>query len=153
MKLEPLFEVKDNKLYKIADNSLVDLSTLKMIEIPWTTVEIEDESYNEEFLALLRDQLKGMENMNKFAVLVPLVDKPLETPEQFELFTNAFNHTARRVKDCISVVGYKLPSELTAAGFGEGTPVESFIETLAKKHEQYVYFSSHENTPANVIKM
>jgi hypothetical protein len=51
MKLEPLFTVKNSKLYKIADNSEVDTSTLKRIDIPWSTVEIEDEAYNEEYRA------------------------------------------------------------------------------------------------------
>lgn len=61
MKLDPVFTVKENKLYKIADNSPVDPNSLRRVEIPWTTVEMEEESYNEEFLALLRNQLKGME--------------------------------------------------------------------------------------------
>ena len=42
MKLEPLFTVKNSKLYKITDNSEVDTSTLKRIDIPWSTVEMED---------------------------------------------------------------------------------------------------------------
>jgi len=153
MKLDPVFTVKENKLYKIEDNSEVDTSTLKFIEIPWTTVEMEDESYNEEFLALLREQLKKLENTKMYAVLVPIVDKPLETPEQFELFTNAYNHTARRVKDCESVAGYKFPKELTSAGFGDGSPAALFIETLAKKHAQYVYFSDQDNAPSDVVKL
>ena len=105
MKLDPIFTVKNKKLYKIADNSEVDASTLKRIDIPWSTVELEDEAYNEEYLASLREQLKAMETSESFAVLVPVVDKPLETPEDEELFINAYNHTARRVKDCTSVAG------------------------------------------------
>ena len=54
MKLDPVFYVKDNKLFKIQDNSLVDISSLKMIEIPWSTVELSEENYNEEYLAELR---------------------------------------------------------------------------------------------------
>ncbi len=137
MKLEPIFTVKQNKLYKLSDDSQVDSATLKRIEIPWSTVEIEDEVYNEEFLALLRDQLKALDEAGSFAVLVPVVDKSLETPEETELFINAFNHTARRVKDCVSVAGFELPAELKAA--------QDFIDTLAIKHAQYVYFSKAEN--------
>ena len=48
MKLEPLFYVNKNKLYKLSDNSEVNLSSLKKIEISWAKVEIEEESYNEE---------------------------------------------------------------------------------------------------------
>ena len=137
MKLDPIFTVKNKKLYKIADDSQVDTSTLKRIEIPWSTVEIADESYNEEYLADLREQLKAMETAGSFAVLVPLVDKPLETPEQEELFINAYNHTARRVKDCESVAGLELPAQLKDK--------QAFMDTLAIKHAQYVYFTKAEN--------
>ena len=138
MKLEPLFYSKDNKLYKIADNSLVDTTSLKRIGIKWSTVEIEEESYNEEYLAKLRDQLKSYDESGIFAVLVPLVDKPLESPEQTELFIAAFNHTARRVKDCISVIGFELPAELKST--------QDFIDTLAIKHAHYIYFSKNKQT-------
>ena len=39
MKLDPIFTVKNKKLYKIADNSEVDTSTLKRIDIPWPTTK------------------------------------------------------------------------------------------------------------------
>lgn len=143
MKLDPVFTVKENKLYKIADNSPVDPNSLRRVEIPWTTVEMEEESYNEEFLALLHNQLKGMEASGIFAILVPLVDKPLETPEQIELFTKAFNHTARRVKDCVSVAGFELPKELK--------DTQSFIDTIAIKHAQYVYFSKQSDLASDTI--
>ena len=137
MKLDPIFTVKEKKLYKIADNSQVDTSSLKRIEIPWSTVEIEDEAYNEEYLAQLREELKGLEAAGEFAVLVPLVDKALENPEQEELFINAYNHTARRVKDCTSVAGFELAEKLKDK--------QAFMDTLAIKHAQYVYFTKAEN--------
>lgn len=151
MKLDPIFTVKQNKLYKLEDNSQVDISTLQRIEIKWSQVELADEAYNEEYLAALRDQLKDLENMGKFAILVPVVDKPLEAPEQTELFINAYNHTARRVKDCVSVAGIELPKELTAKGFGPGTPAADFMETLAIKHAQYVYFAKEAVAPENIV--
>lgn len=151
MKLDPIFTVKENKLYKIEDNSQVDVNTLKKIELPWSTVELEDEAYNEEMLAALREQLKNMELTNTFAILVPVVDKPLETPEQFELFTNAYNHAARRVKDCTSVAGFLLPAQITAAGFEDGSQAALFMETIAVKHAQYVYFASVEKAPQDTI--
>ena len=143
MKLDPIFTVKNKKLYKIADNSEVDTSTLKRIDIPWSTVELEDEAYNEEYLAGLRDQLKAMEEAGAYAVLVPVVDKALETLEQEELFINAYNHTARRVKDCTSVAGLELPSQLKDK--------QAFMDTLAIKHAQYVYFTKAENPLSNDI--
>ena len=143
MKLEPLFYAKENKLYKIADKSPVDTASLTRIEIKWSTVEIEEESYNEEYLAKLREELKAYDEAGIFAVLVPLVDKPLESPEQTELFIAAFNHTARRVKDCISVIGFELPSELKNT--------QDFIDTLAIKHAHYIYFSKNKQTPNESI--
>ena len=137
MKLDPIFTVKNKKLYKIADNSEVDTSTLKRIDIPWSTVELEDEAYNEEYLASLREQLKAMETSESFAVLVPVVDKPLETPEDEELFINAYNHTARRVKDCTSVAGLELVPQLKDK--------QAFMDTLSIKHAQYIYFTKAEN--------
>ncbi len=137
MKLDPIFTVKNKKLYKIADGSEVDTATLKRIDIPWSTVELEPEAYNEEYLAGLRDQLKALETAGTFAVLVPVVDKALETPEQEELFINAYNHTARRVKDCVSVAGLELVPQLKDK--------QAFMDTLAIKHAQYVYFTKAEN--------
>ena len=137
MKLEPLFYVNKNKLYKLSDNSEVNLSSLKKIEISWAKVEIEEESYNEEFLAQLREQLKTYDESGSFVILVPLVDKALDTAEATEAFINAFNHTARRVKDCVCVVGFELPPELK--------DTQAFMDTLAIKHAQYQYFSKDKN--------
>ena len=137
MKLDPIFTVQQNKLYKLADNSPVDISTLQRIEIKWSQVELAEEAYNEEYLASLRDQLKAMEEAGIFAVLVPVADKPLDTPEAEEAFINTFNHTARRVKDCTSVAGFELSPQLKDK--------QAFMDTLAIKHAQYVYFTKAEN--------
>ena len=149
MKLDPIFTIKNNILYKIDDNSQVATSTLKQIEIKWSTVEISDEAYNEEYLAKLREDLKAMEESGTFAVLVPVVDKPLESPEQTEAFINTFNHTARRVKDCESVAGFVLPEEIASKGFAAGSPAQDFMETLAIKHAQYVYFVKADSASKN----
>ena len=152
MKLDPIFTVKNNQLYKIDDNSQVDPATLKQLQIKWSTVELADEQYNEEYLAELREQLKAMDDAGEFAVLVPVVDKPLETPEQTELFINAFNHMARRVKDCVSVAGLELPAQLTAKGFDADSPAAAFMDTLAIKNAQYVYFVKGIDCPENIAK-
>lgn len=151
MKLDPVFLVKENKLYKIEDNSPFNLDSLKKVEIKWSTVEMEEESYNEEFLAELREQLKCLEASNQFAILVPIVDKELKSEEQFELFINAFNHTARRVKDCVSVAGFELPEELTDSGFDENSPAVNFMDTIAKKHAQYVSFAKLQSAPKDRV--
>ena len=151
MKLDPIFTVKNHKLFKISDNSAVDAAALKKIQIKWSEVELAEESYNEEYLANLRDELKAMDDAGTFAVLVPVVDKPLDSAEQIEAFINTYNHTARRVKDCVSVVGFVLPEAITEKGFSEGSPAVSFMETLAIKHAQYVYFSKNPNAPDNIV--
>ena len=148
MKLDPIFTIKNHILYKISDNTLVDTTTLKQIEIKWSTVEMTEEAYNEEYLAQLREELKRLEAQNLFAILIPVIDKPLQTPEQLELFINAFNHTARRVKDCVSVIGFELAAELIQKGFDTDTPAGQFMETLAIKHAQYVYFVRINTVPA-----
>ena len=150
MKLDPIFTVKQNKLFKISDNTEVDAAALKKIEIKWSEVELAEESYNEEYLASLRDELKAMDDAGTFAVLVPVVDKPFDTPEQVEAFINTYNHTARRVKDCVSVTGFELPDAITAKGFDAGSPASDFMETLAIKHAQYVYFANTANAPENI---
>lgn len=139
MKLDPVFYVKENKLYKIADNSPFETKNLLKINVKWSEVEIADEQYNEEQLASLREQLKNLESEGKFAVIVPQIDRTLETPEQLELFVNAFNHTARRIKDCVSVAGFELAPQLLKMG---SAAVTQFRETLAIKHAQYVYFAA-----------
>lgn len=138
MKLDPLFYVKENKLYKISDNSPVDIQSIKKIQIKWSEVELEPEAYNEEYLANLRDELKQLDDSNQFALLIPVVDKELKSAEDQELFINAYNHTARRIKDCVSVIGYELTAEL----IGDSNFAQDFIDTLAKKHAQYIYFAA-----------
>ncbi len=160
MKLSPLFTVKDNRLYKLADNSVVELAQLPcltannlayntnpffIIEIPWSLVELEDGLYNEDFLAKLRDFLKQFEEKNQFAIIKPVVDKPFSSGDDEEAFTSAFNHTARRIKDCTALIGLELPKELLAKGIGPDSPAAAFMETLAIKHEHYVYFADKNN--------
>lgn len=149
MKFDPIFYVKDNNLYKIADNSLVKTENLKKIEVSWTTVEIQDELYNEEFLANLREKLKSFELQNIFVIIIPKVDKELKNSEQEQAFINAFNHTARRIKDCVCVAGFALPQEIIQNGFGEDSFVKNFTETLKIKHPQYVYFVSTDDVQRN----
>ena len=144
MKLEPIFYVKNSSLYKISDDSQVDLSSLQKIHVKWSEIEIDSDTYNEEFLAKLRDDLKKLESMEKFAFIETEADKPLQNESDEEAFTAAFNHCARRIKDCVSVVGMNLESKLKNP--------ESFMETLAVKHAQYVYFSQDKTLKDNIVK-
>jgi hypothetical protein len=89
----------------------------------------------------LRENLKSLEKQNKYAILVPEIDKAFESQIQKEAFISAMNHTARRVKDCKSVAGFELTSEILKDGLSEGKTAATFMKTLAVKHAQYVYFA------------
>lgn len=143
MKLEPVFYVENNQLRKIKDKSSVNYKKFRKIQISWREVELKEECYNESYLAKLRDDLKKLELKKEYVILVPKVDRPLKNPQQEELFINAFKHTARREKDCTSVVGFEVPQELQNK--------EAFIETLSVKHEQYIYFSKTEISTQHAV--
>ena len=116
MKLERLFEVRDSKLYKIGEDAEYkpDVRSVK-----WSEVEGNPEEYNEEFLAKLRDELKALEANGKFVLIEP-----------------AMKHTARRIKDCVSVIGFSIPDEIS------GDAEKSFyIEEMSAKHKQFCFFS------------
>lgn len=141
MKLESLFEIKENKLFKISDGTEVNCSNLFVYEADQKNIEIDEDIYNEEFLADLREKLKGLDEEGKFAFIKIKSDAILDSEDKIESYINTFNHTARRIKDCVSVTGFLLSENILACGKGA---VEEFIEVLAKKHAQYVYFASKE---------
>ena len=101
-----------------------------------------EENANEEFLAEFRDWLKKLEDKNSFAIIIPFAENASATQEQKEIFTASFKHCARRIKDCVSVAGYKLPEELIKKGFSEASPASNFMDTISIKHAQYVNFAS-----------
>lgn len=128
MKLERLFEVKDSKLYTVAGESYSIEG--KAFPVKWSDVEGGAEEYNEDFLAKLRDDLKALEEKKEFVFIEPVFDKDAGT----EQFTAAMKHTARRIKDCVSVIGFAIPGEI----LGEKT---AYMEELSAKHQQYCFFS------------
>jgi len=130
MKLEKLFEVKDSKLYKIGES---EIFTPNVKSVKWSEVEGNPEEYNEDFLATLRDELKSLEERNEFVVIEPEFDKDATT----EQFTAAMKHTARRIKDCISVIGFAIPEQISK----NAETLNFYIEEMSAKHKQYCYFS------------
>lgn len=156
MKLEPLFKAENNSLYFLDGKPLPvsgatemdakdcisaglcqseDGSKAVRINLPWSLVGMDEESYNEEFLASFRDFLKDFEERKLYAFIVPVADVNPESPEQKENLTLSMKHTARRIKDCASVIGFAVPEE---ADF------DYFIEELSAKHKQYIFFSGNE---------
>ena len=129
MKLERLFEVKEAKLYKIGEDGEYKANARA---VKWSEVEGNPEEYNEEFLAKLRDELKLLEEKNEFVFIEAVFDKDAD----YEQFTAAMKHTARRIKDCVSVIGFSIPNELF-----DDEKKSFYIEELSAKHKQYCFFA------------
>ncbi len=105
-----------------------------LITLPWTLCGMNEESYNEEFLAQLRDALKVLEENESYAVICPLCDGEANDQAAKEAFVAAMKHAARRIKDCENVVGFEIPENL---------PADFFVEELSAKHQQYVFFTDN----------
>ena len=158
MKLEALFTARDNSLFTVegqavaldSDNKIQAEQTFNLVApkpdsplfiyVPWTLVGLDEESYNEAFLANLRDVLKLMEEKKQFAIIVPVADSAADSPDKKEAFTASMKHCARRIKDCASVIGFAIPQEADS-GY--------FCDELSQKHSHYVFFSRDENVLSN----
>lgn len=135
MKLERLFEVKKSKLFKVSGEEF-PVSSKNIKSVKWNEVEGAPEEYNEEFLAQLRDELKSLEEKKEFVFIEPVFDKTGLNENSIEQFTAAMKHTARRIKDCISVIGFAIPAEVE-------TKKDFYIAELSQKHQQYCFFSKN----------
>ncbi len=150
MKMDAVFRAENGGLVRISDGKNIPLGDMRTVgaeslpeltfadfivrlEIPLSSVELGGGLYNEEFLAGLRDFLKKLEARGQFAVLAP-VDNACGG--DVERITALCSHTARRVKDCLSVVGVEIPREIITAG-----DVSGFADEISRKHQHYVYFS------------
>ena len=127
MKLERLFKVENSKLYTISGESVS--TDGKAFPVKWSSVESGAEEYSEDFLAKLRDELKSLEEKGEFVFIEPVFDKNAG----YEQFTAAMKHCARRIKDCVSVIGFAIPSEIFENR-------SFYIEELSAKHAQYCFF-------------
>ena len=164
MKLDARFESKNGKLYALKTGEEADTGALipfdssvlsaassesadkewqrerevrqykdKIIAVyvPLRAAEISENTYDEMYLAALRVFLKGIETYGAYAVAVPLSDG-----DDAERLIQAMCHTARRIKDCASVIGFALPDSLTES------EAAAFIDAMSEKHSHYVYFSN-----------
>jgi hypothetical protein len=109
--------------------------------VSWADVEDAGQgAYNEAFLAALRHSLKAREsgdNSNDAAIepvfTVPPWAATLSRGEQEQHFAAAMLHTARRIKDCAVVRGFRLT--------GFAAPLADAIKAgLTPKHPAYEYF-------------
>lgn len=165
MKLDPVFVAKENKLYsvdgKLIEKKISEIGDIKNgspsddsfiydIVIPQNVIEPEKEIYNEEYLASLRDFLKVMEEKNIFAVLTVMPGRDKETAarissgtfedDEVSGYIACVKHTARRVKDCVSVAGIKITDDFAF----ENAPgkIMTMMDEILPKHAQYVFFAS-----------
>lgn len=166
MKFEPLVKVENNKIFLISDNHKIDIKNsteisgkdinsvsipaeknkLFAVQIYWEDIELSPEVYDEDYLAQLREFLKNLEESSNFAFIYPKTNKKLETPEDAETFMDAMVHTARRIKDAQSVIGFYIPDEILEKDsiIDENSYTCWFIDKMNKKHSHYVYFINKE---------
>ncbi len=154
MKLEPLFRSADNRLYfldgrempvdagkkSFPENVSCEKDSLVFVDMPWETVGKDEESYNEEFLARMRDFLKKMEDIPSYAVIFPTAESIPQSAAEKEAFVASMKHSARRIKDAKSVVGYAIPGYIDA---------ETFVSEFSGKHSHYIYFSHEDSVLEN----
>lgn len=168
MKFDPLVKVAENKLVKLSDGSGLSTENLNIVQVdgvesaqvpaagiltavvcPWSKIEIGEGSYNEEILAKLRDFLKKLEDAGSFAFVVPQAQKTFSDADEADSFIKAMVHTARRIKDCTSVLGFAVAAELMEKDAGkkldENSWTQWFINEMNVKHAHYVYFAGKSN--------
>ncbi len=153
MKIEAQFLCKNSRLYTLDGSEVLLDETVYIpaedfisltaeenkfygIRIPFTKIGTDEDSYNEEFLASLRDALKELEEKSAFAFIIPVCDETL-TEETRENFTASYKHCARRIKDCKNLMGFAVPPEADE---------ETFVEELSKKHDHYVFFTEKDKS-------
>lgn len=163
MKFDPLFKSENNKLVKIDSGETYSTGKLHLVYgenissacmpdsvkkvvgvlVNWSAVELEPGSYNEEFLAVLRDYLKSLESSGFFAFIIPGTVRPLPDSDAVQSYIDAMVHCARRIKDCTSVIGFAIPSELLKldSDFGVNSYTQWFINEMNVKHGHYLYFA------------
>lgn len=168
MKFDPLVKVVENKLVRLSDGSPVSAENLNIVQAdeletqdvpsaevltalvcPWKKIEIEEGCYNEELLAKMRDFLKKLEASGSFAFVVPQAQKSFSGADEADSFIKAMVHTARRIKDCTSVLGFAVAAELMEKDAGkkldENSWAQWFINEMNVKHGHYVYFAGKSN--------
>ncbi len=159
MKIQAHFTSKDNKLFFLDGRECSSLSnSIKMsaadcnqsvlieensffiINLSWQLIGKSEDSYDEAFLAGLRDFLKKMDSLSSFAVIDVVSDSALTEESQKDDFIASIKHCARRIKDCSSVIGFVIPKEVER---------ETFCSALLEKHSHYIFFSSDNDVLQN----
>lgn len=125
------------------------------VRVPLESVALGDGNYDESLLAALRIFLKNLETSGSWAILAPVcagasasekssanmnvsasAGVARATGENLSASecVSAISHTARRVKDCKSVVGVEIPPDFSEQD------TAALIAELSRKHKHYIYF-------------
>ncbi|MBQ0038857.1 MAG: hypothetical protein KBS64_00325 [Treponema sp.] len=147
MKIEAKFYSENNSLFFL-DGSKAEPNTdqVAAIQVKWSDVGMDEDSYNEEYLANLRDQLKALEEKGTYGFVVPVCDADCDSAEKQEAFTASMKHCARRIKDCENIVGFAVPGQVDC-GY--------YMEELSAKHKHYIYFTDNAEllkSNGNIVK-
>lgn len=176
MKIEAAYVSKGNTLYT-KDGAFVPLNNLITVDVSdilraedalpslqsdvplllslsYHKIEADKESYNEAFLAAFRDYLKLIEQRSIYVVIAPRFENNIIDASVVEKFIAAIKHTARRIKDCKSVIGFAIPKPLMTGTINSATDcVRSYyvqyIEELLQKHEHYLFFAAKNDIEAS----
>lgn len=124
--------LESDEFYSQAEQSSCELLIfpIKVLDVLTT----EDEVYNEEYLAKLRQIFKVVQNHSVKVLLLPKIDVSIEN--NLELTIKAMKHTARRLKKFESIIGFILPQEDC---FKNEKVRQEFISELSEKHEHYKF--------------
>ena len=129
-------EIAETEAQRFSDNS----GKILAVYVPHRAVEISENMYDEMYLAALRVFLKSIEAYGAHAIVVPVSDGACGA----ERLTQAMRHTARRIKDCASVIGFAIPDAM------DENDAAAFTGAMSEKHAHYVYFSNSLVRPAFV---
>lgn len=163
MKFEPLVQTKENKLFLLKDNSELNIADLHRVSfgdvvsnnaqvcagkvtcvsLSFGDVQLENETYNEEGLALLREYLKKIEDAGGLAFIEVFANQKLDDADKADSFISAMVHAARRIKDAESVIGFSIAPELLVNDSKKPLDANSwsmwFVNEMNVKHAHYVY--------------
>lgn len=140
----------------LSDSGISDVAAghLAAVKVPYADIEIDNDeyaTYNEEYLARLRDVLKSIDDnpilhSDAAVFIMPVGDGIAEAGSA--RFIDAMVHTARRIKDCACVIGFAIPDDIAR----DSIALTSLISALRVKHPQYVYFGSVQTSDMRLIQ-
>lgn len=155
MKQECFFDIKDGEIFFKSNGKKLSLENMRVfdagtlagggasasgaassesefavsVRVPLESVALGDGNYDESLLAALRNFLKNLETSGSWAIIAPVCAGASASE-----CVSAISHTARRVKDCKSVVGVEIPPDFSEQD------TAALVAELSKKHKHYVYF-------------